>query len=278
MKPAHRHEMKTNELAEWLSNLPQWAKKNLRVIIYVSVVIVLAGGSYFWNRYQKNVVSVKKQLHLTSLISQLAQGKTKILNDHIRGLDTSYMLMKVADSLQAAAQNANNNQMAAFALIKRAEALRAELHYRLEKANTQDITAQINRARESYVKAIEKAAAYPPLAAAAKFGLGLCEEELGNFETAQQIYYEITTDPNLEGTVAAVQTKQRLNEIADYRQEIVFSKPPVPQNIETILPQLTTTPVDSNPGPVDPVRNSTKRKISNGVDTNLNIVDANLPG
>jgi hypothetical protein len=153
--------------------------------------------------------------------------------------------------------------MAAFALIKRAEALRAELHYRLEKVDRQDITAQINRARESYVRAIEKAAGNPSLTAAAKFGLGLCEEELGNLETAEQIYYDITTDPNFEGTVAAVQTKQRLNEITDYQQEIVFSKPPVPQTIETILPQLTTTPVDSNPGPVD---------------TNLNTVDANLPG
>ncbi len=28
MKSDHRHELKTNELAEWLSNLPQWAKKN----------------------------------------------------------------------------------------------------------------------------------------------------------------------------------------------------------------------------------------------------------
>ena len=263
MKSEHRHELKTNELAEWLSNLPQWAKKNLRVIIYVSVVIIAVGGVYFWNRYQKNVVSVKKQLHLTGLISQLAQGKTQILSDHIRGLDTSYMLMKVADSLQAASQNANNDQMAAFALIKRAEALRSELHYRLEKVDRQDITAQINRARESYVRAIEKAAGNPSLTAAAKFGLGLCEEELGNLETAEQIYYDITTDPNFEGTVAAVQTKQRLNEITDYQQEIVFSKPPVPQTIETILPQLITTPVDSNPGPVD---------------TNLNTVDANLPG
>jgi len=262
MKSDHRHELKTNELAEWLSNLPQWVKKNLRIIIYVSVVIVAVGGTYFWNRYQKNVVSVKRQFHLTKLISQLSQGKTKVLNDNMRGLDTSYMLLETAKSLQAAAQNANNNQMAAFALIKRAETLRAELHYRLETANKQDTTTQINDAKKSYTQAIENAAGNPSLTAAAKFGLGLCEEELGNFEAAEQIYYDITTDPNLEGTVAAVQAGQRLNTTTDYQQTIVFREPPKPQDIEIMQPQLIT-PADSNLGPVD---------------TKLNPVDTNLPG
>ena len=33
MKSDHRHELKTNELAEWLGNLPQWTKENLVTII-----------------------------------------------------------------------------------------------------------------------------------------------------------------------------------------------------------------------------------------------------
>ena len=55
MKSEHRHELKTNELAEWLGNFPQWAKENLRMIIYVTVVIVAVAGVYVWNNYQKNL-------------------------------------------------------------------------------------------------------------------------------------------------------------------------------------------------------------------------------
>ena len=35
MKAEHRHELKTNELVEWLTNLPQWANENLTTIIGV---------------------------------------------------------------------------------------------------------------------------------------------------------------------------------------------------------------------------------------------------
>ncbi|MBA7624503.1 hypothetical protein ES703_31912 [subsurface metagenome] len=45
MKSKHRHDLKTNELAEWIGNLPQWARENHRTIIYVSVVAVLVIGS-----------------------------------------------------------------------------------------------------------------------------------------------------------------------------------------------------------------------------------------
>ncbi len=33
MKSEHRHELKTNELAEWIANFPTWAKENAKVLI-----------------------------------------------------------------------------------------------------------------------------------------------------------------------------------------------------------------------------------------------------
>ncbi len=41
MKAEHRHELKTNELADWLGNLPQWSKDNIVSIIAVAIAIVL---------------------------------------------------------------------------------------------------------------------------------------------------------------------------------------------------------------------------------------------
>lgn len=222
MKSNHRHELKTNELAEWISNLPQWAKQNTKMIIGVAIVIALATGSYLWHSYQKNVIAVQKQLKLTKLITRLPQSKMQILQAQDRGFDISYMLIQTADNLRAAAKNAKDDAVAAFALIKQAEALRTELHYRLGTVSTQDLTTQINRAKAAYTEALEKSSSNSSLTATAKFGLGLCEEEIGNFEKARQIYRDITANALLEGTVAAAAAKQRLNTMADYQQKVSF--------------------------------------------------------
>jgi tetratricopeptide (TPR) repeat protein len=230
MKAEHRHELKTNELAEWIANLPQWAKENLRIIIIVSTVVVLGGGSYFYYRYQKNVVSARRQLRLTELASQVSQGKRNILTTRAtRGLDISFTLLQLADDLGKFAQDAKNDQMAAFALIKQAEALRAELHFRGATVSKREITTQIRQAKESYNQALEKSLANPSLTAMAKFGLGLCEEELGNFDGARQIYSDLLATTDLESTTAFVQAKQRLETMADYKQNVVFRPSPRPR-------------------------------------------------
>jgi tetratricopeptide (TPR) repeat protein len=238
MKSEHRHELRTNELAEWLNNLPQWTKKNLRMIIYVSVVVVLAAGSYVYHRYQKDVVEVQKQVELTNLIAQLPQFKAQVLQSQISGFDNSYMLIQTADDLQTAAENAKDDGAAAMALIKSAEVLRMELHYRLGRINRQDLESAIIQAKQRYNKAIEKVGASPYLKVMARFGLGLCEEELGNFEGAQQIYREITTNPEFEGTTIASQAQQRLETMSDYQQKLVFWQEPQPSPAELIKPEV----------------------------------------
>jgi tetratricopeptide (TPR) repeat protein len=238
MKSEHRHELRTNELAEWLSNLPQWTKKNLKVIIYVSVVVVLAAGSYVYHRYQKDVVEVQKQVELTNLIAQLPQFKVEVLQSQLSGFDNSYMFIQTADDLQTAAENAKDDQTAAMALIKSAEVLRMELHYRLGRISKQDLESAIIQAKERYNKAIEKAGDNSYLTAMANFGLGLCEEELGNFAGARQIYREITTNPAFEGTTIAVQAQRRLEIMSDYQQKVVFWQAPEPSPAGLIKPEV----------------------------------------
>jgi len=261
MKSSHRHELKTNELAEWLSNLPQWAKENRIMIIGALVLIVAAGGLYFWQVYAKKVASARTHHRFTNLINQLSLSKVQVLRAHSRGSDLSFILIQPggpAENLKTFAQNTNDGQMAALALIKRAEALRAELHYRLETVAKQDLVAQINRAKLSYTEAIQKAPSNPSLIAAATFGLGLCEEELGNFEQAAQIYRNITTSPDFEGTVAKTAAEHRLETMADYKGKVVFKpspkpKLPVPPDVidqikptEVNLPAEINLPTDAN--------------------------------
>lgn len=237
MKAEHRHELKTNELAQWLINFPQWARENSTTIIYASVIIVVASGIYFWKVYEKRVVAGREQLEFTSFISQVSQGKTQIIQAQAQGVDTAYALIQAADNLQNIAQNTKNEQMAALALIKEAETRRMELHYRFGNISRQDLEAQINRVKDSYTKATEKSSANPSLMALAKLGLGLCEEELGNYGQAYDIYSEITANADFEGTIAAAQAKQRLLTMLDYQQQVVF-KPAPKQPVEIIQPEI----------------------------------------
>ena len=41
MKSDHRHELKTNELADWLAHFPEWANQNRTNIIAVAVVLAV---------------------------------------------------------------------------------------------------------------------------------------------------------------------------------------------------------------------------------------------
>lgn len=243
MKAEHRHELKTNELAEWLSNFPQWAKKNIKIIIYVSVVVLLAGGSYFYRGYQKNVVAVQKKLALTGILSQIEQNKAKVIQSQVDGFDSAYMLLQTADSLGASAQDADNDQMAALALIKKAEILRTELHYRLGAVSRQDIIAQVNQAKAICAQAVEKAASNPSLTALAQFGIGLCAEELGAFAEAEDIYRLISTNPDFDGTTAAVQAKQRLRKMTYYQEPIAFRPAPKPE-LDAVQPPIQLQPFE----------------------------------
>jgi len=243
MKSDHRHELKTNELAEWLNNLPQWAKENSISIIVVAVLVIGVAAFYIWRFYNASILA-QKQFELSNLIGQVIESKTQILKAQNEGRDISFILLQPADDLRVFAQNADDDQMAAFALIKRAEALRTELHYRAGPVTREEVATQINQAKDSYTEAFEKCPDTPTLAAMAKFGLGLCEEEFGNFEAAEQAYRDVCENPDFDGTVAAVQAKQRLGIMSDYKQKIVFKPAPKRPAVETVLPTDVTPPID----------------------------------
>ena len=245
MKAKHRHELKTNELADWLAHFPQWAKENLKRIIYVSIVAVLVAGSYIYHKYQKVIVQGQQQHDFTSIIAPLQREKMNIVRSHSEGFDDSFELIQTANKLRGVAQNTKNENMAALALIKQAEALRSELYYRLDPPSKQEIENQINLAKGAYQQAIEKSSTNPSLAAKATLGLGLCEEELGNFEQANQIYNDIVDTEDFEGTTASAEAGYRLETMDDYKQKLVFkaSSKPTPQQE---LPQLQLSPVDIN--------------------------------
>jgi hypothetical protein len=298
MKSEHRHELKTNELAEWIANLPQWTRENLRTIIYVSVVAVLVIGSSLWYWRKKTVATVQRHLEFTSLMGRLSQNKLQILMAQPGGTDASYMLIETAGALQTSAEGSKDDQMAALALIKRAEALRAGLYYRQITMSQSGVQTVINGAKAAYIKALEKASSNPSLKAMAEFGLGLCAEELGNFDGARQIYRDIAANSGFEGTTAVARAKQRLATMADYQQRIVFRATPKPQlpPSEFFEPPIPLRPPEVDLLPkapnelvaipdvkVEPEPNGLSESLKIQVQTSppndvLGVVETNVPG
>ncbi len=240
MKSEHRHELKTNELAEWLGNLPQWTKENLVTIISVAVLIVVLAGVYMWRGYNKNVVRVRERTEFTRLLNQVAAARIQIVQAREGVTDLTFRLLEAAGPLEAFAQSTKNDRMAALALIRRAQALRAELHYGTQEQ--QYVVDQIGKAKTSYTQALERSTDNNPFAAAAEFGLGLCEEELGNFEQAQQMYRDIAANANYEGTVVLAQARRRLKTMADYKEKIAFKPNPNPKPAAATQPTINVQP------------------------------------
>ncbi len=257
MKSEHRHELKTNELAEWIANFPQWAQENMNSIIYVAVCIIFVAGIYFYYGWYNTRMLDEEQRNFTGLLNMVMQGKVGIIQSQSQGYDSSSLLFSPARDLRTVSQKTKNSQMGALALIKSGDALRMELHYRLVIASPQEADGQINNAKSAYTDAIAKAAGNNVLTAQAKLGLGLCEEELGNFEQAKQIYSEIASNPDYKYTIAAAQAKDRLGTMDDYKQKVVFKAPPPPAPAETVSAQPMVKPGIVGIGPVVQSPNST---------------------
>ena len=255
MKSDHRHELKTNELADWIGHLPEWVNENRTTLIAAGAVAVVAVGVYFVKFYRKDSAVARRQVRLTNLVTQLPGQAEQVAAGLAQVMDQSITLLPIADDLQDFARTSKNREMAAMALIKRGEALRAELHYRLADVSRDEVAKQIALAQRSYREALEYAASVPALAAGAQFGLGLCEEELGNFDRAQEIYGQVAGDAAYDGTVAQAAAAQRLETMDDYKTTVVF-KPTPARPIGASLPnvQINPTGVDL-PGVIEPAPN-----------------------
>jgi tetratricopeptide (TPR) repeat protein len=247
----HRHELKTNELADWIIHLPDFLRRNWAQIIGLTLIVIALLVIPIFRR-TRNRATLTQQTETTQLIQKIAQEKVTAIRSQSTGiLGAQSQLLVVANSLEAVANKARNPYAAALALIKRGEALRADLHYQSGRVERPTVVAQINQAKKAYESAIEKAQGNSTLIAMARMGLGLCAEEVGNFDRAKEIYEQIAAGADFVGTVFPAQAQLRLDFMDDSRTKFVFVEAPQPDLSELGF-QIPPGPDAEIVGPVTP--------------------------
>lgn len=223
MKSERRHELATNELAGWIANFPQWLNENMTTVIVGAIIVVglIAYTVFFYSREGKIVEN--RQSQTTSLLEQVRWQKETVVAGKVQGLGVSDIFLNTAGSLQTAATETDNANLSALAMIKRAEALRSELHYRPKIAEKDVQTYQLQEAKKIYEEAMAKATV-PTISAMAEYGIGLCLEDMGDFDGAKAVYKKIADANEYQGTSFSARAKFRAETFGDYQGKIAFAK------------------------------------------------------
>ncbi len=240
MKSKHRHELKTNELADWIKHLPEWIQDNAKTIGIVAAVLVITAAVAWWYNYNTHILSTQEKHRLTHLLAQVVATQARAAEGSMQGNDISNILTQPADDLASFARSSPDDTMAALAYIKRGEVMRAELHYRFNLLDKATIAARMEQAQKSYQQALEHAGSNPSLKALALFGIGLCAEEIGDFNEAKAQYQAVVNDPVLAGTVAVEVARDRLHTFHAYQDVIVFK--PAKEPNETAMTDILKAP------------------------------------
>ena len=228
MDSQHRHELKTNELAEGLKHLPGLLKDNANTIIGI---ILIGAALITWPMFTKmsRQKDIAEQTEITQSIQMMDRDVYAVLqapaDDMLARSEALDALLVNADALLEKASTIDNPNLSALAQIKAAQAIRTELHLRQE-VDADMLERQIQKAQNAYQEALS-AANTPTITAMAQFGLGLCSEELGQTDQAADLYQQIVEDENYKATVFPTQAQRRLDTLSDNTEVFNFAAVPV---------------------------------------------------
>jgi tetratricopeptide (TPR) repeat protein len=239
MDSKERHEMMTNELADWMGHIPNFLTTYRNQLIGVALVIV---GLISWpilNRWRQQSDFTTKA-EIVGILDSLDMGKYQALSQQQNNQQDvkADSFLVAASNLADEAKKAPTEDLSAIALIKRGQALRMDLFYRKEIAAEDAVSSQIKQAQEAYQAAFDKGK-MPVVKAMAQFGLGLCFEESGQLEEAKAAYQKIVDESSYAGTPLPVAAKDRIDKMADNNTKYVFAEP-----VKPVAPSL---PVETAP-------------------------------
>lgn len=253
MKAEHRHELKSNDLAQWLKNLPVWASANYKLLIYVAVVALLVLGASFYHWHVASQRAQSQRLEFTQAVLDFDRAVMNVLQGSMEDQDLSYMILDTNESFDRIARTAQNDTMGAWALIKKGHALRSSLLYRPGQTDAQYAENQLQNAIEAYKQAMPKTP-NQTVVATAMLGIGLSYEQLGQFDQAKQAYSDLVEETSLDSTAAYANAQARLEMLEIYAQPVRLAKDTEPvEPLDLDIPQLPEPDAQAAPEmPLEP--------------------------
>ncbi len=258
MKADHRHELKTNALADWMAHFPEWSKKNAKPLIGGAALLVLIVVVFLWSQYNNTVLAQTHRSEFTSNLANIEALIMQVAQTSTQGEDTSLDLGTSSDDLGELAQNTSTKTMAALAYLKQAEMLREQIQFEAGQPTVDAITDRIETAKAAYGMALEKGKASKTLMSLAHYGLGLCAEELGQFDEAGNVYQALIADASYKGTIGQVSAANRIKAMPNFNSIITFPvveelpDPNAPAMTEILDSTLGTPNMQPSIGPALP--------------------------
>lgn len=236
MKSERRHELATNELADWVVHFPQWFRENMTTIAVTAVVAVglILYTIYFYSR--QGIAVKQKESIATIMLEQLAWQKETVLYGKVQDAGISDVFLNTAGTLGDIAAETENPALSALAMIKRAEALRVELHYRPTVADPDVRKYQLEQARKFCEQAMEKAKGEPVITAMAEYEMALCLEDAGDFGEAEMLYNKIAASTEYQGCSFKERAEFRLKILKDSKEKVFFTQVQRPEQMPNIQP------------------------------------------
>jgi tetratricopeptide (TPR) repeat protein len=260
MDSKERHEMMTNELADWMGHIPEFLHTYRNQLIGVALVLV---GLVSWpmlNRWRQQSDFIVKA-EISGILDSVEMGKFQALNQQQDSQQEfkADSFVVAANNLADEAKKAPTDDLSAIALIKQAQALRMDLFYKKEIPTDDAISSQIKKAQEAYQAALNKAK-MPVVKAMAQFGLGLCFEESGQLAEAKAAYQKIVDDASCVGTPLPAAAKERIDKMSDNNVKYVFAEPvkPAPAVLPEAAAPNKAQPVAPAPVTVTPPKQEKK--------------------
>jgi len=218
MDAEHRHELKTNELADFLGHLPDFIRKYSNQIIGVILILIALVVIPLYTRMRKQAALAEEAAVITKI--QMARESLNAAAMGAEDTNPAAALTTASDDLNQAAQTTDHADLAALALLEESELLRAKLH--VQSDVTPDTISEIlSKARTACEQAFEKAQS-PTLKGLAELGLGLCAEEAGEYDKAREIYTKITAAPQYVGTSVIEQAQRRMDALDENSRKVTF--------------------------------------------------------
>lgn len=228
MRAEDRHRLKTNELAQKLSELPEYLGKHSKTIsIVLATAVVVCVVGYFW-RSAQNKAYLRQNEAFQELFPQIAQAQnnaaTAAQDPKAQSETNSYTIDAILGTLANVSAKTQGTPLGMMALLQQADLKRSELYYSNRLLSDEERENICRTAESLYNQILSQYPNYPQALGTAKLGLALVAEDRGDWEKAKAVYEDILaeTDGKLAGTSFPLLAQKQLRRIDEIAISIEF--------------------------------------------------------